>query len=123
MYIAPSFLHTQTLKHQSRIEAAFTGIGLMSYLPEKDCHGLLGNSLDTQWEFCGGNVINDERRRFRLKGEQDFEEMEQLISWENLSYIGDMNMGATICNVIHVSLQIFCQFSENIAKNRRKNPF
>ena len=55
--------------------------------------------IDSENEFCGGNVVNDERRRFKMKGKHDFEEIDPLISWMNLTYIGSMNMGATICGV------------------------
>ena len=56
--------------------------------------------INTEYEFCGGNIINDERRRFKIKGAYDYEEIEPIISWQNLTYTGDMNMGATICGVI-----------------------
>ena len=60
--------------------------------------------IDSENEFCGGNVVNDERRRFKMKGKQDFEEIDPLVSWMNLTYIGSMNMGATICGVKHLYL-------------------
>ena len=56
--------------------------------------------INIEYEFCGGNIINDERRRFKLKGSLDYEEIDPIISWQNLTYTGDMNMGATICGVI-----------------------
>ena len=61
--------------------------------------------LDTDNEFCGGNLINDERKRFILndtktsKPHAGYEEIEPLISWQNLTFYGDMNMGALICGV------------------------
>ena len=51
------------------------------------------------YEFCGGNIINDERRRFKLKDEEEFEEIDPILHWQNLTYIGDLNMGGTICGV------------------------
>ena len=78
----------------------------MAYLPDRKCQELLGNDMiDSDNEFCGGNVVNDERKRFKLKGTQGFEEIDPLISWKNLSYIGSMNMGATICGVRILSEQ------------------
>ena len=55
--------------------------------------------INTDYEFCGGNIVNDERRRFELDGEFDYKEIDPLTPWENLTYYGDMNMGATICGV------------------------
>ena len=55
--------------------------------------------INTEYEFCGGNIVNDERRRFELDGEFDYKEIDPLTPWENLTYYGDMNMGATICGV------------------------
>ena len=54
--------------------------------------------INTTNEFCGGNVVNDRRLRFKLTPD-GIEELEPLIPWENLTYYGDMNMGATICSV------------------------
>ena len=72
----------------------------MAYLPDRKCKELLDNDyIDSENEFCGGNIVNDERRRFKLKGAEDFREIDPLISWKNLSYIGSMKMGATICGV------------------------
>ena len=64
--------------------------------------------INTEYEFCGGNIVNDERRRFELDGEFDYKEIDPLTPWENLTYYGDMNMGATICGV-----SFFSQFFAN----------
>lgn len=69
----------------------------MAYLPEAKCKHLLEDYIDTDMEFCGGNLVTDERRRFKLKDNEDFEEIDPLLSWQNLSYIGDLNMGASVC--------------------------
>ena len=69
--------------------------------------------INIEYEFCGGNIINDERRRFKIKGAYDYEEIEPIISWQNLTYTGDMNMGATICGVIieiYTKYANFCYF-------------
>ena len=72
----------------------------MAYLPDEKCEDLLNNEyIDSDNEFCGGNIVNDERRRFKMKNGNDFEEIDPLSSWQNLTYIGSMNMGATICGV------------------------
>ena len=78
----------------------------MAYLPAEKCEDLLHNeNIDSDNEFCGGNIVNDERRRFKMKDGQDFEEIDPLTSWQNLTYIGSMNMGATICGVgIHLQV-------------------
>ena len=55
--------------------------------------------MDPYYEFCGGNIINDERRRFKLKDEEEYEEIDPILPWQNLTYIGDLNMGGTICGV------------------------
>ena len=55
--------------------------------------------MDPMYEFCGGNIINDERRRFKLKDEEEYEEIDPILHWQNLTYIGDLNMGGTICGV------------------------
>ena len=57
--------------------------------------------INTTNEFCGGNVVNDRRLRFRMTPD-GIEELEPLIPWEKLTYYGDMNMGATICAVSFV---------------------
>ena len=55
--------------------------------------------MDPYYEFCGGNIINDERRRFKLKDEEEYEEIDPILPWQNLTYIGDLNLGGTICGV------------------------
>ena len=81
--------------------------------------------INAEYEFCGGNVVNDERRRFKLTGEFDYNEIDPLTPWENLTYYGDMNMGATICGVsffvdnftqaititFYKKFQIFCEIA------------
>ena len=60
---------------------------------------VLKDYVDHDWEFCGGNIVADERRRFKLKNQDEFEEIEPITPWQNLSYIGDVNKGASICAV------------------------
>ena len=59
----------------------------MAYLPAEKCEDLLHNeNIDSDNEFCGGNIVNDERRRFKMKDGQDFEEIDPLTSWQNLTF-------------------------------------
>ena len=34
--------------------------------------------INTDYEFCGGNIVNDERRRFKLDGEFGYKEIDPL---------------------------------------------
>ena len=51
-------------------------------------------------------MVTDQRRRFVVnKGHA--EEIEPLIPWQNLTYIGGFNVGTTICGVSELSLFVF----------------
>ena len=88
---------------------AYSGLGLMTYLPPGKCEELLGREfINSDKEFCGGNLVIDERRRFKLNDGTSFEEIEPLTSWKNLSYIGGMNMEASVCGVCNLA-QHLCE--------------
>jgi hypothetical protein len=44
--------------------------------------------------------VNDERRRFILSRNKDkIRELEPLTPWQNLTYVGGMYSGTTVCGV------------------------
>jgi len=45
------------------------------------------NLIDVNYEFCAGNLVIDERRRFKIVN-NSIVEIEPLVDWENLTYVG-----------------------------------
>ncbi len=43
--------------------------------------------IDIENEFCAGNLVTDQRRRFKIK-DDDIIEIEPLVHWQNLTYVG-----------------------------------